>query len=113
MKPLVSVVVPFFNEEDNVAPLAERVAAVFTEMPDYEYECLFVNDGSRDATRARIEAEREKNARVRPIRPYPASGNRISRPISHCAGRESYTAQFASKLQDPRISALIEHGNPI
>lgn len=67
MKPLVSVVVPFYNEEDNVAPLAERVAAVFAEMPDYEYECLFVNDGSKDYTRARLETEREKNPRVRPI----------------------------------------------
>lgn len=59
--------VPFYNEEDNVAPLAERVAAVFAEMPDYEYECLFVNDGSKDSTRTRLETERENNPRVRPI----------------------------------------------
>ncbi len=67
MKPFVSVVVPFYNEEDNVAPLAERVATVFADLPGYDYECLFVNDGSSDATRARIDAENAKNPRVRPI----------------------------------------------
>lgn len=67
MKSLVSVVVPFFNEEDNVTPLTERIAAVFSGLPDYDYECLFVNDCSTDGTRARLEAEREKNPRIRPL----------------------------------------------
>ncbi|MDZ4858489.1 MAG: glycosyltransferase family 2 protein [Candidatus Hydrogenedentes bacterium] len=67
MNLLVSVVVPFYNEEDNVVPLLERVEAVFSGMPECDYECLFVNDGSTDATRARLEAAREKNPRVRPI----------------------------------------------
>jgi glycosyltransferase involved in cell wall biosynthesis len=67
MKPLVSVVAPFFNEEENVAPLAEKVAAVFAALPDYEYECLFVNDGSADGTRREIEAAHVRTPRVRPV----------------------------------------------
>jgi len=67
MKSLVSVVVPFYNEEDNVAPLTERIAAVFAGLPDYDYECLFVNDCSTDGTRARLEAEQAKNPRIRPL----------------------------------------------
>lgn len=67
MKSLVSVVVPFFNEEENVAPLAERVAGAFAGLPDYEYECLFVNDGSTDGTRRELEAAKARDSRVRPI----------------------------------------------
>lgn len=67
MKTLVSVVVPFFNEEDNVLPLSEAIGKVFADLPDYDYECLFVNDGSKDGTRARLEELRAKNPHVRPI----------------------------------------------
>ncbi|MCL4692638.1 MAG: glycosyltransferase family 2 protein, partial [Candidatus Hydrogenedentes bacterium] len=67
MKTLVSVVVPFYNEEDNVLPLANKVAEVFAGLPDYEYECLFVNDGSKDGTRARLDGLAEQDARIRPL----------------------------------------------
>ncbi len=52
---LVSVVVPFYNEEDNVEPLHERIVAVFASLPDYDVECVFVNDGSTDNTRAVLD----------------------------------------------------------
>jgi len=67
MKELVSVVIPFYNEEENVAPLAERIAAVFASLPDYDYECLFVNDGSKDGTRAEIERLHAADPRIRPV----------------------------------------------
>ncbi len=67
MKKLVSVVVPFFNEEDNVAPLAERIAAVFHDLPDYDYECVLVNDGSTDGTRTQLDALAAADARIRPV----------------------------------------------
>jgi len=67
MKILVSVVVPFYNEEDNVFPLAEKIAEVFAGLPEYEYECLFVNDGSKDGTRTRLENLAAREPRVRPV----------------------------------------------
>jgi len=74
MKPLVSVVVPFYNEEENVPLVAERVAAVFAGLPDYEYECLFVNDGSTDGTRAQLERLARENPRIRPVHMARNSG---------------------------------------
>jgi dolichol-phosphate mannosyltransferase len=53
----VSIVVPFFNEAENVPSLAEQIASICKEgeFAD-EYECVFVNDGSVDGTRAAIDA---------------------------------------------------------
>lgn len=67
MKPLVSVIVPFYNEETNVPLLWERIAAVFDQLPAHDLECLFVNDGSTDGTRAAIDATAAGDARVRPV----------------------------------------------
>lgn len=67
MKTLVSVVVPFYNEEDNVLPLAEKVAEVFASLPEYDYECLFVNDGSKDGTRLRLDGLAEQDSRILPL----------------------------------------------
>lgn len=67
MKPLASIVVPFFNEEENVPELAARVAAVFAATPAYDYECVFVNDGSTDGTRAALDRLAAENSRVRPL----------------------------------------------
>jgi len=57
--PAVSVVVPVRNEADNVAPLADEIAAAMTGR--WGFELLFVNDGSTDDTPlalGRLTAER-------------------------------------------------------
>ena len=57
MPKLVSIVVPFYNEAENVSLLAEKISDVFESLStDYLYECIFVNDGSSDATRSEIDA---------------------------------------------------------
>jgi dolichol-phosphate mannosyltransferase len=48
----VSIVVPVFNEQDNVLPLAEELHRLQSAIPDLEL--LFVDDGSKDQTWARI-----------------------------------------------------------
>lgn len=50
----LSLVTPCYNEEDNVLPFYESVKQVFDGL-DYEYEIVFVNDGSKDQTRKRLE----------------------------------------------------------
>ncbi len=56
--PTLSIVVPLYNEEDNVAPLVERIVAIVGSLdgkPDYEV--VLVNDGSADGTLAEIRAQ--------------------------------------------------------
>ena len=48
-RPILSIVVPVYNEEENVHPLFEKIQAVCETIGD-TYEVLFVDDGSNDAT---------------------------------------------------------------
>jgi dolichol-phosphate mannosyltransferase len=50
--PAISVVVPLYNEEDNVAELQEQIAAVLV---GNDYELVLVDDGSTDGTVSRVQ----------------------------------------------------------
>ncbi|HTA37583.1 MAG TPA: glycosyltransferase family 2 protein [Candidatus Acidoferrales bacterium] len=63
--PVLSVVVPLFNEEGNVAPLLERIAAIVERLPGSpSYEIVLVNDGSTDATLDAIRAEMKRRPNI-------------------------------------------------
>jgi glycosyltransferase involved in cell wall biosynthesis len=53
--PVLSIVIPVFNEADGVEPLVARLAAALPRI-EPSYELVFVNDGSRDATLERLRA---------------------------------------------------------
>ena len=60
----LSIVVPVFNEEDNILPLVKEVQRAFAA-GDYDYELVFVDDGSTDRTWERIKEARALEPRVR------------------------------------------------
>ena len=47
-KPLLSVVVPIYFEEETIGTFYRRMTAVLESLTDFEYELLYVNDGSTD-----------------------------------------------------------------
>ncbi len=50
MQKLVSIIVPCYNEEKALPIFYEELVKVIDRLPDYRFEMLFVNDGSRDGT---------------------------------------------------------------
>ena len=62
--PLVSVVLSFRNEAENIPVLVARLAAMFAAQA-VEYELIFVNDASTDRSLEMLVAERQRNSRVR------------------------------------------------
>ena len=54
----LSLVVPCYNEEQNIAPLFEKIQGEFQNKID-SYELVFVNDGSKDRTIELIKQYRE------------------------------------------------------
>jgi dolichol-phosphate mannosyltransferase len=63
----LSIVVPVYNEEENILPLAREVHIAF-EGSGYDYELVFVDDGSSDRTWQRIKEARLLEPRVRGLR---------------------------------------------
>ena len=63
--PLVSLIVPVFNEQASIGPFLSRVDEVMAPLANtYRYEIIFVNDGSRDATEFVIRSQMLGNPHV-------------------------------------------------
>ena len=61
---LLSIVLPAYNEEQNIPNTVKVLTGMLTENA-IDYELVFVSDGSRDATFARIQKAAEENPKVR------------------------------------------------
>ena len=62
----ITLVIPVFNEEEVVFECYNRIAKVCTSIENYEYEIIFVNDGSKDKTMEILEkiAQNDKNVKI-------------------------------------------------
>jgi glycosyltransferase involved in cell wall biosynthesis len=64
LSPKLSVIAPFYNEEDSIGPMHDAIVAAVEPM-GVSFEMVFVDDGSRDATAARAEEIARRDPRVR------------------------------------------------
>ncbi|MCY4043978.1 MAG: glycosyltransferase family 2 protein [Cellvibrionales bacterium] len=62
----VSVVVPLYNESQNVFPLVDEITDVF-DATEHDWELILVNDGSSDDTPQKMQEAQNKQPRVNPI----------------------------------------------
>jgi glycosyltransferase involved in cell wall biosynthesis len=83
----LSVVIPLFNEQDNIGPLHEELCEVLGAL-GLDYEIVFVDDGSTDATFARVRRVRAADPRVVGIRLRRNSGQTAAMQAGfhHAAG---------------------------
>lgn len=107
--PSVSIVVPSYNEEDNVAPLCTAVRDALTPWP-HTWELVFVDDGSTDHTVERAQAEGRADDRVRVVRMALNSGQTLAMAAGFAAARGGIIVSMDGDLQnDPRdIPLLVE-----
>ena len=67
-KKLISVVVPTYNEQENVVPLTDTLVKIFTEeLPEYNYEIIFIDNHSKDNTKTLIRQICSENPNVKAI----------------------------------------------
>lgn len=69
----ISVVIPSYNERDSIPVLCEEIARAFQSLP-FEYEVIFVDDGSTDGSFGLLREICRENPRVRAIRLRRNSG---------------------------------------
>src|SRR6266850_596218 len=98
---LISIVVPAMNEQENVLPFYEAVKAVTDSLPEFEWEFIFVDDGSTDDTLKRILALRKTDPRVRSLQLSRNFGSyaAIKAGFDHARGDACIT--ISADLQDP------------
>lgn len=63
----ISVLVPCYNEEENVQPLSEAIIGQLDELDSYDYEIVFIDNFSTDSTRAKLEAMCAENKNIKAI----------------------------------------------
>lgn len=67
-KKLISVVVPTYNEQENVVPLTDTLVKIFAEeLPEYNYEIIFIDNHSKDNTKTLIRRICSENPNVKAI----------------------------------------------
>ena len=63
----VSIMVPCYNEEENVVPISEALVAQMETLPQYDYEILFIDNCSTDNTRSLLRQICAKNKKIKAI----------------------------------------------
>ena len=67
MNKLLSLIVPVFNEEEVLPVSYARMSAAMQALTGYDYEIIYVNDGSRDGTMKQLRAIAKEHNEVRVI----------------------------------------------
>lgn len=100
MIPVLSVVVPMYDEEEALRPFAARLRPALDEL-GCEYEVVAVDDGSTDRTAELLDAERLRWPQLRVIRLRRNSGHQAALAAGLARARGRYVASIDADLQDP------------
>ena len=99
--PLLSVVVPCYNEEEVIGETIKRLKAFCAGVADMQVELVFVDDGSRDRTRELLRAFAATDARVRVIGFARNFGHQIAVTAGIDAACGDAVVLIDADLQDP------------
>jgi glycosyltransferase involved in cell wall biosynthesis len=98
---LLSIVIPCFNEEEVIQETIRRLTDVCHTLDTQAVELIFVDDGSRDRTRAILRELAQKDKRVRVIGFARNFGHQIAVTAGIDAARGDAVVLIDADLQDP------------
>lgn len=97
----ITIIIPAYNEEESLPHLYERLEKLMDSMGNYQFEILFVNDGSKDNTINLVKEYREKDNRIS----YVDFSRNFGKEIAMIAGLDYATGDCVifmdADLQDP------------
>ena len=97
----ISIVIPCYNEENNVIPMANSITEIMNKT-EYDYEILFVDNCSKDGTRERLRSLAKDNRRIKVLmnsRNYGIDGRSGRNALKYVSGDAIIT--MACDFQDP------------
>ncbi len=97
----ISLIVPCYNEEDSLSALYGELTSVSQKMSDYEFEYLFIDDGSHDKTLDTIKGFSKSDARVTYISFSKNFGKEAAMYAGFCNATGDYVAVIDADMQDP------------
>ena len=101
-KKRISIMVPTYNEEENVLPLADAIIAEFARsLPQYDYDILFIDNCSTDTTREKLRALCADNPRIKAIFNVRNFGQFNSPYWGICQTTGDCTIPLCADFQDP------------
>ena len=100
-RPLLSIVTPCYNEEENVNELYTRIKAAIAGQTKYEFELIFIDNHSQDGTVAKLKKMAESDQMVKIIVNTRNFGHIRSPYYGIIQSRGVATIYLASDLQDP------------
>ena len=100
-KPLISLVVPCYNEKDALPLFYQETSRVTHDMSEADFEFVFIDDGSKDDTLSILRALAAQDSRVR----FVSFSRNFGKEAGMLAGLEAakgdYVALMDADLQDP------------
>lgn len=114
MKKTISVVIPAYNEEKNLPLMRESLEKIFEKL-SYEYEIIFVNDGSTDGSLDVLKKMARKDSRIKILDFSRNFGKEVAISAGcHAAGGDAIITMDADLQHPPRLIkkflALWENG---
>jgi len=101
-KKKISIMVPCYNEEENVVPLSEAVIATLEkDLPEYDYEILFIDNCSKDKTREKLILLCSRNKKIKAIFNTKNFGQFNSPYYGLCQTTGDCTICLCADFQDP------------
>ncbi|MCX7880967.1 MAG: glycosyltransferase family 2 protein [Patescibacteria group bacterium] len=104
---LLSVIIPVYNEEENIKPLLKRLIPI---IKNYRYEVIFVDDGSKDKTAAMVKKEAKTNKNIKLVSFWRNFGHQQALTAGYQFALGDCVVSLDADLQDPPeiISQMIE-----
>lgn len=113
----LSVVIPLYNEAENIRPLVERLESALRDWPG-QLEILFVDDGSTDSTLELLKQAQQRDPRIRIARFRRNLGQTAAMAAGFGRARGQAVVTLDGDLQNdpaeiPRLVSMLEHWDAV
>lgn len=98
---LVTLIIPCYNEAETLEILHNKLEEVTEKLSDYQFEYLFINDGSKDDTLSIIKSLADVNSKVKYVSFSRNFGKEAAMYAGFCNAKGDLVAVMDADMQDP------------